>query len=172
MSDGTISIAQEIQRDREKGANRLVAEYRDRLYAAALSLCGDAIEAEDLVFRTFEQVIDKIDEYREEQAFYGWMFTINRGRHRDEPSPLRQARPWTAARRQSEEEVGGGGSCRRRFCRSSGGGGSCGEREVERRRRSQRNIRRDILRLTMYSNRRSRRMRSICDTQTTSALRT
>ena len=82
MSDGTISIAQEIQRDREKGANRLVAEYRDRLYAAALALCGDAIEAEDLVFRTFEQVIDKIDEYREEQAFYGWMFTILLNYHR------------------------------------------------------------------------------------------
>ena len=76
MSDGTISIARQIQQDREKGAARLVAEYKERLYAAAFSLCGDATEAEDLVFRTFEQVLDKIESYREDQAFYSWTYTI------------------------------------------------------------------------------------------------
>ena len=76
MDNGTVSIAKEIQQDREKGAARLVAEYKERLYAAAFSLCGDTAEAEDLVFRTFEQVLDKIESYREEQAFYGWMYTI------------------------------------------------------------------------------------------------
>ena len=71
MSDSTISIAQEIQQDREKGAARLVAEYKERLYAAAFSLCGDATEAEDLVFRTFEQVLDKIDSYLKSQTATG-----------------------------------------------------------------------------------------------------
>ena len=72
----TVSIAEEIRRNREKGAERLVTEYRDRLYAAAFSLCGDASKSEDLVFRTFEQVIEKISSYREDEAFYRWMYTI------------------------------------------------------------------------------------------------
>ena len=70
------SIVELIRKDRRTGAERLVAEYKDRLYGIALGLCGNAAEAEDLVFRTFEQVIDKIDGYREDEAFFAWMHTI------------------------------------------------------------------------------------------------
>ena len=105
-----------IAENAERGAEALVEEYGTRLYATAFRLCRNERDAEDLVFRTFEQVIDKIDEYREEQAFYGWMFTILLNYHR---MPLRIA----------------------------------------------------VSQLPP-DNRRSRRMRSICATQTTSALRT
>ena len=73
---------EEIRKDRKSGAARLVAEYRDRLYDVACSVCGDSVEAEDLVFRTFEQVIAKIGEYREEEAFFAWMCTILRNYYR------------------------------------------------------------------------------------------
>lgn len=76
------NIVGEMRKDRKTGADRLVAEYRRRLYKVAYDMCGDANEAEDLVFRTFEQVIDKIDGYREEEAFFSWMCTILRNYHR------------------------------------------------------------------------------------------
>ena len=72
------NIVEAIRKDRKIGAERLVIEYKDRLYGIAYGLCGDAAEAEDLVFRTFEQVIARIDDYHEEDAFFGWMHTILR----------------------------------------------------------------------------------------------
>ena len=68
--DSSVGIIEAIKKDRTAGAVRLVAEYKDRLYGAALGLCENASEAEDLVFRTFEQVIAKIDTYREDEAFF------------------------------------------------------------------------------------------------------
>ena len=64
------------------GADRLVAEYKNRLYNVAYSICGDEHEAEDLVFCTFEQVLAKIDDYQEQDAFFGWMCTILRNYHK------------------------------------------------------------------------------------------
>ena len=78
----TISIIDEILQDREKGAARLVAEYGERLYGVAMALCKDASEAEDLVFRTFEQVLDKVDTCGNEDSFYSWMCAILRNFHR------------------------------------------------------------------------------------------
>ena len=77
-----IGIIQEILQDREKGAVRLVSEYRERLYAVAIALCNDATEAEDLVFRTFEQVLDKVETCGSEASFYSWMCAILRNFHR------------------------------------------------------------------------------------------
>ena len=74
--DNSVSIVEAIRKDRAAGSERLVVEYKDRLYGIAFGLCGNAAEAEDLVFRTFEQVIEKIDGYREEEAFFAWMHTI------------------------------------------------------------------------------------------------
>ena len=78
----TIGIIQEILQDREKGAVRLVSEYRERLYAVAIAHCNDATEAEDLVFRTFEQVLDKVETCGSEASFYSWMCAILRNFHR------------------------------------------------------------------------------------------
>lgn len=71
-----MEIYEEIRQDREKGARRLVAEYRTRLQAAAQMLTGDPHEAEDLVFRSFERAIMKIDEFRPTGSFYYWIYTI------------------------------------------------------------------------------------------------
>ena len=77
-----MGIVQEILQDREKGAARLICEYRERLYYVAFSLCNDAAEAEDLVFRTFERVLDKVETCECEDSFYSWMCSILRNFHR------------------------------------------------------------------------------------------
>ena len=60
MSD----IWEDLRRDRERGARRLVAEYGNRLYAAALLLCKNAADAEELVFRTLVQAARHIAKRR------------------------------------------------------------------------------------------------------------
>ena len=76
-------IARMILRDRERGASQLEAEYRERLYSVAFALCHDATEAEDLVFRTMERVIEKIETYEERDSFYDWMCVILQNLYRD-----------------------------------------------------------------------------------------
>lgn len=78
MDNSASTIVQEILRDRESGAARLVAECKQPMYEAALALCGDHAMAEDLVFRTFERVLDRIATCRDESAFTAWMKSILR----------------------------------------------------------------------------------------------
>ena len=68
-----MSVLEDIHNDLERGAVRLVSEYRERLSRDALALCGNAAEAEDLAFRTFERAIAKIDTFRGECSLYSWM---------------------------------------------------------------------------------------------------
>ena len=78
MDNTASTIVQDILRDRESGAARLVAECKQPMYEAALALCGDHAMAEDLVFRTFERVLDRIATCRDESAFTAWMKSILR----------------------------------------------------------------------------------------------
>jgi len=77
-----VELYEEIKADREAGARRLVAEYRSRLMAVAMGLTSSSHEAEDLVFRTFEQVILKIDTYKATGSFYYWVCSILTNFHR------------------------------------------------------------------------------------------
>ena len=54
-----MEVWQEIVKNAEQGAERLVAEYGDRLYAAATLLCRNNGDAEELVFRTLAQAVEK-----------------------------------------------------------------------------------------------------------------
>ena len=76
-------IVQLLLHDREKGSVQFVAEYRDRLYSVALALCHDETEAEDLVLRTLERVIEKIDTYQEQNSFLNWVCVIMLNLYRD-----------------------------------------------------------------------------------------
>ncbi|MBR1921344.1 MAG: sigma-70 family RNA polymerase sigma factor, partial [Kiritimatiellae bacterium] len=71
-----MEIWQEIRHDSERGARRLVAEYGDRLFAAAASLCRNDADAEDLVFRTFERAVRKIRLFDDRYGFYNWLYAI------------------------------------------------------------------------------------------------
>ncbi len=72
----TMEVWEEIEADTEKGAQRLVAEFWDRLFGASLVLCKEAHLAEDLVFRTFSQAIVKIDQYDASLPFWNWLYAI------------------------------------------------------------------------------------------------
>ncbi len=77
-----MELFEEIKADREAGARRLVEEYRSRLMGMAMGLTKSSHEAEDLVFRTFERVILKIDDYKPTGSFYYWMCAILVNFHR------------------------------------------------------------------------------------------
>ena len=65
-----------VRRDAECGAERMVAEYGNRLLAAATLMCRNDPDAEELVFRTFEQAIKKIRQFKPTGDFYKWLYTI------------------------------------------------------------------------------------------------
>ena len=71
-----MDIWQEIAKNAEHGAERLVAEYGDRLYAAATLLCRNNGDAEELVFRTLAQAVGKIRQYKPSGDFFSWLYTI------------------------------------------------------------------------------------------------
>ena len=71
-------IWEEIGRDRESGARRLVAEYGNRLYAAALLFCKNDSDAEELVFRTLERAVSHIAQYEPKGEFFSWLYVIMR----------------------------------------------------------------------------------------------
>lgn len=62
--------------DPSKGAAELVHQFGDRLYSCAFRLCGVHADAEDLVYRTFEQVIAKIALFDGRSEFFTWMYSI------------------------------------------------------------------------------------------------
>lgn len=71
-----MEIWQEIRRNSDRGAERLVSEYGNRLYAAALLLCSNSEDAEDLTFRTLNHAIRKIKTFDPSRNFYTWLYTI------------------------------------------------------------------------------------------------
>ena len=71
-----MEIWQEIRKDQESGAKRLVSAYGDRLFAAAALLCRNDSDAEELVFRTFEQAIRKVDTFEPTGDFFNWLYAI------------------------------------------------------------------------------------------------
>ena len=71
-----MGIIADIHEDLEKGALQLIVEYRGRLQAEAMRLCHDATAADDLVMRTFETVLFRIDKYRPDGNLFGWMKSI------------------------------------------------------------------------------------------------
>jgi len=71
-----MEIWEEIAFDRERGAKRLVTEFGDRLLTAAYQITQNSADAEDLVFRTFSQVICKIAQYDGRSAFFTWIYRV------------------------------------------------------------------------------------------------
>ena len=85
-----MDIWQQIGADGEAGAKRLVSEYRDRLHAAAMLLCRNPADAEDLVFRTLERAVRRIGSYRPTGSFFAWLYAIQLNFWRMD---VRKARP-------------------------------------------------------------------------------
>ena len=71
-----MEIWEEIAANRWTGAERLVAEYGDRLFTAACRIVQNEADAEDLVFRTFERVIAKIHQYDVRSQFFSYLYSV------------------------------------------------------------------------------------------------
>ena len=65
-----------IAEDAERGAEALIEEYGTRLYATAFRLCQNENDAEDLVFRTFARVVERIGLFHGRSEFFTWMCSI------------------------------------------------------------------------------------------------
>lgn len=77
-----MEIWQQIRKDKEQGAERLVSEYGSRIYAAAVLLCANDHDAEELTFRTLDQAVKKIRLYNPQWRFFTWLYTIMLNFHR------------------------------------------------------------------------------------------
>ena len=71
-----MEIWEEIKTDPNLGAKRLVVEYGDRLYDAAVRLCLDEDAARELVSRTLLRAIERIDLFQGCSTLYTWLYTI------------------------------------------------------------------------------------------------
>ena len=71
-----MDIVEELRKDRESGAKRLVSEYKAGLMSLARRFCVNECDAEELVNATFAKVVDNIDDYLEQSAFFAWMCQI------------------------------------------------------------------------------------------------
>ena len=79
-----MSLIADIHNDMEKGAVRLITEYRARLLCDAVRLCESTSDAEDLVSRTLVKVIGNIDTLKEDGSLYNWMKSIMVNLHRND----------------------------------------------------------------------------------------
>jgi RNA polymerase sigma-70 factor (ECF subfamily) len=79
-----MEIWQEIKKDKEEGARRLVAEYGNRIYAAALLLSSNDLDAEELTFKTLDRAVKKIDLFDPDRTFFTWLYAILLNFHRME----------------------------------------------------------------------------------------
>lgn len=77
-----MEIWLQIRKDMERGAERLVAEYGNRIYAAAMLLSANEQDAEELTFRTFDQAVKKIRLYNPRWSFLTWLNSIMLNFHR------------------------------------------------------------------------------------------
>ena len=79
-----MGLIADIQNDIEKGAVRLITEYRLRLIVEARRICENASDVEDLVSRTLVKVINNIGSHDESRDFYAWMKSIMVNLHRND----------------------------------------------------------------------------------------
>ena len=71
-----MTLVEEIRCDPERGAKRLQRECKPGLLALARRLCDDEGDAEELVNRTFADVVANIASLESETALFNWMCTI------------------------------------------------------------------------------------------------
>ena len=75
MSDDD-EILEKLRANPEDGARLLVGAYGRRLYAAAMRLCHNETDAEDLVSRTLARVVQSIGSFKGDSSFFTWQCSI------------------------------------------------------------------------------------------------
>ena len=69
-------LVDEIARDPEAGARKLVEMCYGRLFAVAYRLSGNAADSEELVFRTIRHGVERIQSLRDEAGLFAWLDKI------------------------------------------------------------------------------------------------
>jgi len=72
--------------------SRLIESNKSKLYALALKMTGNQLDAEDIVSETLMKAIDNIEKFRGESAFGTWLYSI----------ALNQSRALLAKQKQTE----------------------------------------------------------------------
>lgn len=75
MTDDS-EIVRRMKEHPEEGARLLVGAYGRRLYAAAMRMCRNAFDAEDLVARTLARVAQCVGSFKGESDFFTWQCSI------------------------------------------------------------------------------------------------
>jgi len=75
VNDDTHLIQEALGGD-SSAFGRLVSRYQDRLYHALTHLLGSAEDARDVVQDAFVQAFVKLETFRQESAFYTWLYRI------------------------------------------------------------------------------------------------
>ena len=76
-----MDIVEELKRNPESGARRLEAEYKAGLMSLARRFCHDEGDAEELVNRTFAEVVEDIDGFLAQSSFFTWIVSILNNLH-------------------------------------------------------------------------------------------
>ena len=71
-----MDIVEELSRNRESGAKRLVCEYKAGLMALARRFYRNESDAEEAVNATFAKVVENIDGFMEQSSLFTWMCKI------------------------------------------------------------------------------------------------
>lgn len=73
--DDCVLVSQSKQGD-SVAIERLIIKYQDRIYNVILKISGNKDDAAELTQETFVKVIEKIDTFKGNSAFYTWLFRI------------------------------------------------------------------------------------------------
>jgi RNA polymerase sigma-70 factor (ECF subfamily) len=55
---------------------RLILKYQDRIYNTILKICANKDDAAELTQETFVKVIERINSFKGQSAFYTWLFRV------------------------------------------------------------------------------------------------
>ncbi len=75
-------LVRQLKHGDEQAADRLVELYGGRLRAAALLLCRNETDAQDLASETLRRALLAIGAFREESCFFTWLYGILLNLHR------------------------------------------------------------------------------------------
>lgn len=73
--DDKILVKQSKNGDSD-AMQRLIVRHQDRIYNTILKICGNRDDAAELTQETFVKVIENINSFKGQSAFYTWLFRI------------------------------------------------------------------------------------------------
>jgi RNA polymerase sigma-70 factor (ECF subfamily) len=73
--DDHVLVRQCKQGDSE-AMGRLILKYQDRIYNTILKICANKDDAAELTQETFVKVIERINSFKGQSAFYTWLFRV------------------------------------------------------------------------------------------------